>query len=107
MSKNGNFLNQALYKVNEIHMECLSELEHYIHYIMRCLGQNFDYDRLVSVHYENRNGISQAVVYPKESIIEGQGVVNPMFFYAYALEITEEGIQLWFTEDHKKFQEKY
>ena len=107
MVSNGEFLNQALHKVNNVHMECLGELEHYIHYIMRCLGQNFDYDRLVSVQYENRNGISQAVVYPKESIIEGQGVVNPMFFYAYALELTEEGIKLWFTEDHKKFQEKY
>lgn len=104
---NGEILNQALYTVNKVHMECLNELEHYIHYIMRCLGQNFDYDKLVSVHYENPNGISQAVVYPRESVISGQGVVNPMFFYAYALEISEEGIQLWFTEDHKKFQEKY
>ena len=104
---NGNFLNQALHKVNTAHMECLHELEQYVYYIARCLGKNFNMNEIVRVQFENPKGISEAVVYPKSSVIDGKGIVNPLFFYAYSLEMTKEGIILWFTEDYKKFQKKY
>ena len=105
--KTGHFLNQALNKLNKAHLECLHELEKYTYYMAQSMGKNFDLKKIVRVTYENPHGISEAVVYPKESVIDGEGVVNPLFFYAYSFEIKEDGIQIWFTEDYKEFQKKY
>ena len=104
---NGNFLNQALHKLNKVHMECLHELEQYAYYITRCIGKDFNMNDIIRVQFENPKGIAEAIVYPRTSVINGQGIVNPLFFKAYSLTITKEGIQIWFTENPNEFQKKY
>jgi hypothetical protein len=52
--------------------------------------------------FKDTDGMAQAVVYPKSSIVEGEGVVNPMFFYGYCLDIKEDGMHLFFTEDFEE-----
>ena len=103
---NGEFLNQALHQVTQVHLECLHELEQYCYYIARCLGKNFNMNEIVRVQFENPKGMTEAIVYPKSSVVDGQGIVNPMFCFGYCLKITEQGIQLQFTEDYNEFQQK-
>ena len=102
----GNQLNYMLKQVNTVHMQCLRELELYIYYIIRCLGNNFDYDKLVNVliDTDHNNGIAQCVVYPKECVVAGEGIINPPFFYGYTFGIMEDGIHLAFTENVNEFE---
>lgn len=101
---NGEILNQALNKVNTVHMQCLHELEVYAYYIARCLQEKFNLKDIVLVSFDEPKGIRQAVVYPKSSVINGEGVVNPLFFFGYKLTIEKDGIHLLFSEEIEKIQ---
>lgn len=101
---NGNTLNQMIYQLNTTHMKCLQTLEEYAYYITRCLKEKFNINEIVRVTFENPKGMHEAIIYPKSSVIQEQGIKNPMFFFAYVLNIHEDGIHLIFTEDYEEFE---
>lgn len=90
--------------IDNLYCKSIHELELYAYYILRCLYRcniHIQPSDLTMVTQERDNGsIAQAVVYPKESVVDGEGIVNPMFFYGFKWDYTEDwNIKVTFTED--------
>ena len=96
--------------INEIQLQCYQELENYLCYMMRCLlrtGQQWDNDKITVVTFEKTSGVSQGVVYPASSVIDGQGIVNPAFFYGYYIghDMNDKyKFKILITEDYRLLQ---
>lgn len=90
--------------IDELYCKSLHELELYAYYILRCLYRcniHITPSDLTLITQERENGrIAQAVVYPRESVVDGEGIVNPMFFYGFKWDYTEDlNIEVTFTEN--------
>ena len=100
---NKNYQNYCQ-AIDKLYLKSIRELELYAYYILRCLYRCNIHIRpsdLTLITQERENGtIAQAVVYPKESVIDGEGIVNPMFFYGFKWDYTEDlNIKVTFTEN--------
>lgn len=96
MKNNNLFIKECETKyvqlLNEMILKCFYEMEQYLYYVLRCLYRcgiqvRPYYDDFV--HVMQDEGIVHAVVYPKSSIRDGYGVVNPLFFFG--VKITDNG----------------
>lgn len=90
----------------ELYTKLISELEKYAEHIVECLGDDFNQEDLIRVGYTEIDGLAEAIVYPRTSIVDGEGIVNPMFFYGYYVYLTENyNVKIKFTQNHQEFQE--
>ena len=98
--------------IDELYYKSLRELEEYCYYCLRCLyraGITPRPDDFARVTFERNNGtIAEAVVYPVSACIDGEGVVNPMFFYGfkwdYDFKDLNNFIKVTFTESYKELK---
>ena len=93
--------------IDQLYCKSIHELELYAYYILRCLHRCNIHIRpsdLTLITQERNNGsIAQAVVYPRESVVDGEGIVNPMFCYGFKWDYTEDlNIKVTFTEDYRE-----
>lgn len=93
--------------IDKLYLKSIRELELYAYYILRCLYRcniHIQPSDLTLITQERNNGsIAQAVVYPRESVVDGKGIVNPMFCYGFKWDYTENyDIKVTFTEDYKE-----
>lgn len=76
--------------IEKTYWKALKELENYARYMLRCLhrvGIHPTPSEITHVTFERNNGqIAEAIVYPISSVVDGQGVVNPMFFYGFKMD---------------------
>jgi len=74
-------------KFNKLYFKALKELEQYCQYCLRCLhraGIHATPTDFVLLTGKRKNGnIYEALVYPKTAVVDGVGIVNPMFFYGF------------------------
>lgn len=90
----------------ELYTHLISRLGEYAEYIQIKLGDKFDINDLVTVTYDKVNGMAQAVVYPKASVVDGEGVVNPMFFCGYYVyQIEDYKLEIKFSTNPQEYQE--
>lgn len=82
-------LKELTKPLNDLLYSCIHELEKYAIYVCQCLGKNVNLDDFVVVHFEKRHGTAMAMVYPKSCAVDGLGVVNPMFFYGFYIQMGE------------------
>ena len=77
--------------IEKAYWKALKELENYARYMLRCLhrvGIHPTPADIIHVTFERNNGqIAEAVTYPRSSGIDGVGVVNPMFFYGFKMDL--------------------
>lgn len=107
INKNYQQYRQA---IDNLYLKSIHELEKYSYYILRCLDKvniNVKPSDFILLTQERKNGtIAQAIVYPRESIVDGVGVVNPMFFYGFKWDYTEDyNVEVVFTEDYEELIE--
>lgn len=79
--------------INEFLMQCYHKIEEYIHYMLRCLhrcGIHPNPQEFVHIKQELPDGFSEGIVYPRTAIINGKGVVNPMFVYGFRIKTSDE-----------------
>lgn len=93
--------------IDKLYLKSIKELELYAYYILRCLYRcNIHIqpsDLTLITQKRDIGSIAQAVVYPRESVVDGEGVVNPMFFYGFKWDYTgDSNIKVTFTEDYKE-----
>jgi len=93
-----------LYK--ELYIYLISRLEKYAEYIQLTLGDQFNINDLVTVTYDEVNGMAQAVVYPRASVVDGKGIVDPLFFCGYYVYLTDDyQVKITFSTNHEEYQE--
>ena len=103
MKNNNLFIKECKTKyvqlLNEMILKCLHEMEQYIYYVLRCLYRcgipvRPYYDDFIHIIQDD----AHAIAYPRSSIVDGVGVVNPLFFFGFKIMDTGEVI---FSEDPK------
>lgn len=83
-------INSTLYNMHQ-------ELNNYCEYILRCMlrvgiivhPKDIAY---VTFDMQDNTKFCQAIIYPAESVVDGVGIVNLLFFYAGIIQINDDGI---------------
>ena len=97
-----SILTEAMEKFHKKILYYDSKLNDYAEYILEMLkieGIPATPKDLVYVTVEQENGFSKAIIYPRESVVDGKGVVNPLYFYGYEIDFKEATIT--FSENPK------
>ena len=103
-NNNINIFQEYIKKIDQLYCKSMHELELYAYYILRCLYRcniHIQPSDLFLITQERANGtITQAIVYPRESVIDGKGIINPMFCYGFKWDYDSKwNIMVTFTED--------